>query len=68
MAAIDWTDIQKKYAGQWVALKDDEETVVGHGATLQEAMDEAHSNSYTDPIMTYMPKEILPYIGGFRVE
>ncbi len=68
MAAIDWTDIQKKYAGQWVALKHDEETVVGHGATLREAMDDALLHDYKDPIVTYMPKEILPYVGGFRVE
>lgn len=67
MAAIDWTDIQKKYAGQWVALKDDEETVVGHGASAREALDDAHANHYKEPILTYMPKEILPFVGGFRI-
>ena len=68
MAAIDWTDIQKKYAGQWVALKHDEETVVGHGKGVREALKSARSNKYNDPIVVYMPKKIMPFIGGFRTE
>ncbi|MDO8517788.1 MAG: DUF5678 domain-containing protein [bacterium] len=57
----------KKYAGQWVALKDDEETVVGHGATLQEAIDMAKACGYDDPIVTVMPREIITFIGGYGV-
>lgn len=60
MAAIDWTEIQKKYPGQWVALKDDEETVVGYGRTLQEAADRAKANGYDSPIFTVMPEDLGP--------
>ncbi len=40
--AIDWTDIYEKYKGLWVALKDDEQTVVGSGEHLEDAIQEAH--------------------------
>jgi hypothetical protein len=36
--AIDWTQIYQKYKGLWVALKDDEKTVVGSGESPQEAL------------------------------
>lgn len=65
MAAIDWTEIQKKYPGQWVALKDDEETVVGYGKTAREAMEKAAENDYPEAYLTFMPAEIHAYIGGF---
>jgi Family of unknown function (DUF5678) len=41
VAAKDWSKIYQKYKGLWVALKDDEETVVGSGATLKEAIEKA---------------------------
>jgi hypothetical protein len=67
MVAIDWTDIQKKYAGQWVAFKDDEETVVGNGTTAKEALDKAQANGYEEPILAVMPKEVVTYIGGYEI-
>src|SRR6266496_3033437 len=33
MAAKDWSKIYQKYKGMWVALKEDEVTVVGAGST-----------------------------------
>ena len=36
--AIDWTQIYEKYKGLWVALKDDEQTVISSGKTLREAV------------------------------
>ncbi|OGY21241.1 MAG: hypothetical protein A2126_00060 [Candidatus Woykebacteria bacterium GWB1_45_5] len=63
MVAIDWTPIFKKYKGKWVALKDDEETVVGAGDTVAEALEEARKKGYENPILTKMPKEIIPYVG-----
>ncbi len=65
--AIDWTNICKKYKGLWVALLDDEQTVVGSGQTLKEAIGKAQKSGYADPIMMRVPTRILPYIGGFRV-
>ena len=34
---IDWTHLFEKYRGKWVALADDEVTVLGSGETAREA-------------------------------
>ena len=60
--AIDWTPIFEKYKGLWVALKDDEQTVVGSGKTLQAALAEALKNGYDEPIVTRMPAELMTFI------
>ena len=65
--AKDWTKIQKKYKGQWVALLDDEVTVVGSGETLRTAVDQARGKGHKNPIMMRVPERILPYVGGFHV-
>ena len=61
--AIDWTTIYKKYKGLWVALLDDEITVVGSGISLSKALDEAKKRGADNPIVMKVPTEILPYIG-----
>lgn len=63
MAALDWTETQKKYHGQWVAFADDNETVVGHGKTIAEARALAKANGVDDPIFAEMPEEIITYLG-----
>lgn len=63
--AKDWTEIQKKYKGLWVALADDEETVLASGATLQQALDNAKKEGNKDPLMVRMPEEVLTYVGTF---
>ena len=65
--AIDWTKIYKKYRGLWVALLDDERTVVGRGETLREALKEADKKGYKSPIVMRVPTKIIPYVGGFRL-
>ena len=65
--AIDWTTIFEKYKGLWVALKDDEQTVVGSGKTLQEALEEASKNGYDEPIVTRMPQELFPFVGAYKM-
>lgn len=67
MPAIDWTKIYKKYKGQWVALASNEETVVGSGKTLKEALANASKRGYTDPIMTRMPNDLSPFVGAHEV-
>jgi hypothetical protein len=59
--AIDWTPIFEKYKGLWVALKADEQTVVGSGKTLQQALEEASRNGYDEPIVTRMPGERITF-------
>jgi len=61
--AINWSKIYKKYKGRWVALKKDEETVVGSGKTAKEAWEEAQKKGYKKPILTHMPKELVTYVG-----
>lgn len=63
MASIDWTDICKKYKGLWVALLDDQQTVVGSGRTLKEAKEEAQKNGHKSPIMMRVPERIIPFVG-----
>ena len=61
---IDWTKIYKKYKGLWVALLDDEKTVVASGKTAREAWGKAQAKGYKKPIMFRVPTEIIPYIGS----
>jgi hypothetical protein len=61
--AIDWTKIFNKYKGLWVALKDDEKTVISSGKTAKEAWDKAKKTGYEKPILTKMPTKIIPYVG-----
>ena len=53
--ATDWTKIYKKYKGLWVALKDDEVTVVGNGKTPQAALKMAAEKGYSEPYITRVP-------------
>ena len=61
--AIDWTQIYEKYKGLWVALKDDEKTVVGSGKTAREALESAVKKGYDEPILTRMPHTLMPFVG-----
>ena len=63
--AIDWTKTYKKYRGLWVALKDDEKTVIASGKTVKDVMEKAHDKGHRQPIIMRVPTEIVPYIGGF---
>lgn len=61
--AIDWTKIFGKYKGSWVALKDDERTVVGSGKTAHTALKRAKEKGYTNPILTRMPANLNAIVG-----
>lgn len=62
MSAIDWTKIVNKYKGLWVALKDDEVTVISSGNTAKEAWDKAQTKGFKKPILAHMPSKIMPFI------
>ncbi|TSC53274.1 MAG: Uncharacterized protein LiPW39_359 [Parcubacteria group bacterium LiPW_39] len=62
--AIDWTKIYKKYKGLWVALEDDEKTVIASGKTAKEAWEKAQKSGYKMPILTKMPERLIPYVGS----
>lgn len=61
--AIDWTKIYSQYKGLWVALKHDEQTVVGSGKTAKEALEQAQARGHTNPVLTHMPEKLVTYIG-----
>lgn len=63
--AIDWTKIFKKYKGLWVALKEDEKTVISSGKTAKETWDKAKATGYENPILFRVPTKIIPYVGIF---
>lgn len=64
--AIDWTKIYKKYKGLWVALEDDEKTVISSGKTAKQALEKAKEKGCQMPILFRVPTEILPYVGNIR--
>ena len=64
--AIDWTHIYKKYKGLWVALKDDEKTVVASGTSVHEVVEKAKQQGFDDPILFRVPSEVVHYVGSFR--
>jgi len=61
--AIDWTKIYKKYKGLWIALKDDEKTVIASGKTVKETLEKAKKVGYCEPILFKVPCNIIPYKG-----
>lgn len=60
---INWSKIQKEYKGKWVALKDDEQTVVASGKTAGEAWEQAKEEGHENPILTRVPSKVLTYVG-----
>lgn len=61
--AKDWTKIQQKYKGLWVALQKDEVTVISAANSLKQAVLEAHRKGFKDPIMTRMPEKMVTFVG-----
>ncbi len=64
MQAIDWSPIYKKYKGKWVALDQDEQTVLASGKTAKQAWDKARKKGFQKPILTRMPAQLIPYVGS----
>ena len=61
--SIDWTKICEKYKGLWVALKDDQKTVIASGKTVKEVMEKSQKKGIELPIVMRVPSRIIPYIG-----
>jgi hypothetical protein len=61
--AHDWTKLFKKYKGLWVALLDDEKTVVGSGKTAAIAMKQANAEGCPTPILTRIPDNLSAFVG-----
>lgn len=65
LMATDWTKLYKKYKGLWVALEDDEITVIASGKTLREVAEKAKKKGCKVPIVHKVPAEMIPYVGSF---
>lgn len=63
MSTVDWTPIYKKYKGLWVALKDDEITVISSGQTLKETAKKATEKGFDNPIYMQVPKKLNYFVG-----
>ncbi len=66
MQAIDMTHIygNKTYKGKWVALTDsDKPKVIAFGKTLKEILKKSAQKGIEHPVVTQIPKEILPIVG-----
>jgi len=63
MTAIDWTKIYRKYKGLWVALKDDEKTVISAGKTLRETEKKAQEKGFSKPIFMKVPQKAEYFAG-----
>jgi len=61
---MDWTKIYKKYKGLWVALANDETTVLGFGKTLKEAVSVAKKKNNDNPIVMRVPEKMTTYVGS----
>lgn len=46
----------------WLALNEQETTVVGRGETMEEAVQEARKNSVSDPIVIWSPGKWIPTV------
>lgn len=66
MKAIDWSPIYKKYKGLWVALADDEVTVLASGKTAKEAWDKALQKGFLKPILTSFPEKLTYFVGNIK--
>ena len=66
MKQIKWTDLSKNFKGLWVALKEDEKTVVSSGKNAKKVYDEALKKGVEVPILYKVPSETGLYVGQFR--
>lgn len=69
MATIDMKKIysNKNYKGNWVAMKDFETKpkVVAYAKTLHEVLQKAKQKGFDMPLVTQIPKKVLPIVGPF---
>jgi len=62
---IDFTNIQKKYKGSWIALNDSLDKVISYGKNAKSVYEKAVKKGYKIPTIFKVPKEITPYFGAF---
>ena len=63
MQEKNWTKLFQEHKGKWVALKDDEQTVIASGRDAHQVVRKAVNEGYENPILFKVPKEHMAYIG-----
>jgi hypothetical protein len=63
---MNWTPIMKKYAGKWVALKDDLKTVVASASTAKQALKNAQQKGVAQPFLNFIPRILTAFAGKSR--
>ncbi len=63
MKPIDLSQILRKYEDKWVALDKSRTKVLAFGQSLEEALNLAKSKYAEVPIVTYVPRLDLDYVG-----
>lgn len=63
MKVVDWSNLYKNYKGLWVALEDDEETVISSGKSLTEVAQEAKKKGFKNPIFYSVPEKETYFVG-----
>ena len=63
MEAIKIADLLKKYGNRWVALNQKRTEVLASADSLDGALRLAQSKSSENPIMTFVPRLDLDYVG-----
>lgn len=58
----DWSEIFKKYKGLWVALAEDETTVIAYSKEARKAYQEAVEKGVSVPIMLNVPIEFKSHV------
>ena len=60
---LDWTHMFKKYGGLWVALKDDQKTVIVSAKSNKTVLLKAKQKGYNHPITMKIPDKLIGYVG-----
>jgi hypothetical protein len=59
----DWSRLFTTYRGQWVALADDEVTVLAAAATAKDALSASAAKGKPDPILYRVPDSLDTFVG-----
>ena len=61
--AIDWTKLFRRYKGMWVALADDEITVIAAAPTAKEAHMKSTAKGSSRPFLYRVPDTLDAFVG-----
>lgn len=64
---MNWVNLYKKHAGKWVALKEDEKTVIASAATARAAYKKAKDSGLPHAFITRVPKTLTSFVGANEV-